>query len=149
MFSVMQRHMADESDAPHSAFQSTCANARPGEVFAPINYVRYVTCPVITQLFTDTARGLLWEYKYVRFSSKQHTRLRLGIYRKSSLFTVMIIMHWNLQHCVNKLQSIFSVTSGGTYNYRCALKQRYPTSLSLRTTITNKSCTRTTTHLRY
>jgi hypothetical protein len=33
-----------------AAFQVTCANARLGEVFAPINYVRYATCPVITQL---------------------------------------------------------------------------------------------------
>ena len=46
---MMQRHMADENDAPHGPFQATCANATPGEVFAPINYVRYVTCPVITQ----------------------------------------------------------------------------------------------------
>jgi hypothetical protein len=46
MFHVMQRHMADESDAPHSAFQVTWASARPGEVFVPINYVWYVTCPV-------------------------------------------------------------------------------------------------------
>jgi len=50
MFPVMQWHMAEERDAPHGAFQATYANARPGELFAPINCVRYVTCPVITQL---------------------------------------------------------------------------------------------------
>jgi len=30
VYPVMQRHMADKSDAPYDAFQATCASAKPG-----------------------------------------------------------------------------------------------------------------------